>query len=60
MNVNSTSAISVKLVGSLACRRYQKMRAVVLDAANRLGMQVYIEEIGETKTLSHNAHSQMP
>jgi len=52
MNANSGGAILVKLVGSPTCRRYQKMRTTVLDAANRLGMQVQIEEIGETEKLS--------
>jgi len=52
MNVNSTSAVSVKLVGSPDCRRYRKMRAVVLETADRLGMQVDIEEIGKTEMLS--------
>jgi hypothetical protein len=52
MNANPEETIPVKLVGSPACRRYQKMRVDVLDAANRLGMQVYIEEIGETEKLA--------
>jgi len=42
----------VKLVGSPACRRYQKIRAVVLDVSTRLGMQANIEEISEAEKLS--------
>jgi hypothetical protein len=52
MNANSILAIPVKLIGSPACRRYQKMRAVVLDVATRLGVLVNIEEVGEAEKLS--------
>jgi hypothetical protein len=52
MNDNSRQAIPVKLVGSPACRRYQKMRAVVLDVAARFDMQVKIEELGEAEKLA--------
>jgi hypothetical protein len=52
MNANSGGTIPVKLVGSPACRRYQKMRVAVLDAAAQLEVQVLIEEISEIETLS--------
>jgi hypothetical protein len=44
--------INVKLIGSPLCRRYQKMRAGVLHEAQRLGIAVQIEEIGDTESLS--------
>jgi hypothetical protein len=52
MNANSGQTIPIKLVGSPACRRYQKMRAVILDVATRLGVQVNIEEVDEAEKLS--------
>jgi hypothetical protein len=52
MNANSGETIPIKLVGSQACRRYQKMRTAVLDVAAHLGVQIIIEEISEAEKLS--------
>jgi hypothetical protein len=44
--------VRVKLIGSPLCRRYQKMRASVLHEAERLGVAIHIEEIGDDDALS--------
>ena len=52
MNDNPEEAIPVKLVGSPACRRYQKMRASVLEGAERLKLAIQIREVVDTESLS--------
>ncbi len=44
--------IPVKLIGTPACRRYQRMRDAVLKEAERLGIAIQLEEIGDTESLS--------
>ena len=44
--------ISVKLIGSPTCRRYQKMRASVIEEAERQKLAIQVEEVGDTETLS--------
>jgi hypothetical protein len=44
--------IPVKLVGTPACRRYQRMHESVLREADRLGIPMQLEEIGDTESLS--------
>jgi len=39
-------------MGTPACRRYQKMRAMILAEAEKLGAQIRLTEIGETESLS--------
>lgn len=52
MNAIPENRAQIRLVGSPACRRYHKMRAAVLDAAARLGVQVNLEEVNDTERLS--------
>jgi len=44
--------ITVKLFGTPACRRYQRMRESIIHKAERLGILVEIHEIGDTESLS--------
>ena len=44
--------IPVKLIGTPTCRRYQKMRASVLEEAERQKLAIQVEEVGDTETLS--------
>lgn len=44
--------IRVKLIGSPLCRRYQKMRTSVIQEAEKSGIQLEIEEIGDSASLS--------
>ncbi len=52
MNANFGQTVPVKLVGSPACRRYQRMRASVIEEAERLKLVIQVEEIGDTEALS--------
>ncbi len=44
--------ISLRLLGSPTCHRYQRMRQVVLDEAQRLGVAIRLEEINEAGRLA--------
>ena len=44
--------IQIKLLGSPTCRRYQKMRACVVEEAERLKVDIQVEEIADTEILS--------
>ena len=44
--------ISLRLLGSPTCHRYQRMRQVVLDEAQRLGVDVRLEEINDAGRLA--------
>lgn len=43
--------VDVRLLGLPDCRRYQKMRSVVIQEADKLGIQLNIEEISDYETL---------
>ena len=43
--------ISVKLIGPPFCRRYQRMRAGVIEVAQRLGLTIDLVEVGEIAQL---------
>jgi len=44
--------VAVTLYGTPSCRRYQKMREIVLSESDRLGITVWLEEIGDMDRLS--------
>ncbi len=44
--------MNVKLFGTPACRRYQRMRELILAEAQRLGVEIELTEIGDTESLS--------
>lgn len=44
--------LTVTLYGTPACRRYQKMRDMVVAEAERLGIAIHVEEIGDVEQLS--------
>ena len=43
--------ISITLYGTPSCRRYKKMRQLVLDEAVRLNISIHLDEIMETAQL---------
>jgi len=47
-----TNLIEVKLFGTPACRRYQKMKELVIKEAMRLDISINLHEIGDTEHLS--------
>ena len=50
--IHENIMIPVKLIGTPTCRRYQKMRASVLEEAERQKLAIQVEEVGDTDTLS--------
>lgn len=44
--------IEIRLMGTPACRRYQKMRDLILAEAPKLGAEIHINEISDTESLS--------
>lgn len=44
--------IEVRLMGTPACRRYQRMRDLILVEAGTLGVLIHLTEVGETDSLS--------
>lgn len=44
--------IPVKLFGTPACHRYQRMRDLILAEAKKLGMEIQLTEVGDTESLS--------
>lgn len=43
--------IEAMLYGTPTCRRYQKMRKLLVDEAARLGIAIHIREVNETAQL---------
>lgn len=43
---------TVTLYGTPSCRRYRKMRAVILAEAQKLGVEIQLTEIGDAESLS--------
>jgi hypothetical protein len=43
---------NVTLYGTPSCRRYQKMRNVILAEAQKLGTEIQLVEVGDTGSLS--------
>ncbi len=50
--------ITVKLMGTPTCRRYQKMRTRVIEEAERLEIAIQVEEVGDMETLSETQSPQ--
>jgi hypothetical protein len=44
--------VTVTLYGTPACRRYQRMRELVLNASEKAGLSIDLKEIGDTESLS--------
>lgn len=44
--------IEVRLMGTPSCRRYQRMRVMVLAEAEKLGAEIHLTEVGDTESLS--------
>ncbi|MEO8356703.1 MAG: hypothetical protein ABI621_12370 [Chloroflexota bacterium] len=44
--------IPITLYGTPICRRYQRMREMVINASQRLGVPIELQEIGDTESLS--------
>ena len=44
--------IEVRLMGTPACRRYQRMRDLILAEVRKLGVEIRLTEIGDTASLS--------
>lgn len=44
--------IEVRLMGTPSCRRYQRMRNLILMEADKLGVLIHLTEVGETESLS--------
>lgn len=42
----------VTLYGTPSCRRYQRMREMVINASQRLGVPIELQEVGDTGSLS--------
>ena len=49
---HENTMIRVKLIGTPTCRRYQKMRASVLEEAERQKLAILVEEVSDSETLS--------
>ena len=43
---------NIKLIGSPYCRRYRKMRSLVIDVAKQLGIPYSFEEVNDTEQLA--------
>lgn len=44
--------IEVRLMGTPACRRYQRMRELILAEAKKLGAEIQLTEVGDAASLS--------
>jgi hypothetical protein len=44
--------VTVTLYGTPACRRYHRMRELVLNASEKTGISVELQEVGDTESLS--------
>jgi hypothetical protein len=49
-----------QLVGTTQCRRYQRMRMVILEAAMELGLEIELEEVNDTDQLSQSNPLNLP
>ena len=49
---HENTMIPVKLIGTPTCCRYQKMRASVLEEAERQKLAILVEEVSDSETLS--------
>jgi len=52
--------ISIRLVGASQCRRYQKMRTLLLDVTTQLEAEIQLEEINDTERLSQSNPLDLP
>jgi hypothetical protein len=52
--------LSLQLIGSPLCRRYQNMRILALETAAQLGVDVRLEEINDTQRLSQSNPLDLP
>jgi len=52
--------IKIALFGTPQCRRYQKMRTAVQEAAAELGMEIQLEEINDSDQLSQSNPLDLP
>jgi hypothetical protein len=52
--------IYFQLVGTTQCRRYQRMRMVILEAAMELGLEIELEEVNDTDQLSQSNPLNLP
>ena len=52
--------LSLQLIGSPLCRRYQNMRTLVLETTAQLGVDVRLEEITDTERLSQSNPLDLP
>ncbi|GAB4419380.1 MAG: hypothetical protein Kow002_06920 [Anaerolineales bacterium] len=52
--------LSLRLFGTPACRRYQRMRTAALEVAAELGLEVELEEINDTDRLAQSNPLDLP
>jgi hypothetical protein len=52
--------IIVRLLGTPLCRRYQRMRTAILEAAAELRLDIEFEEINATEQLSQSNPLDLP
>ena len=52
--------ITIQLLGTPLCRRYQRMRVVALETATELGLEIELEEINDTEQLSQSNPLDLP
>ena len=54
------SKIAVTLMGAPTCRRYQKMRSMVVEEASRLEIELHIQEISDWEMLKQFSPLSLP
>lgn len=52
--------VKIELFGTPQCRRYQRMRTVILEAALELRLEIELEEINHTDQLSQSNPLNLP
>jgi hypothetical protein len=52
--------ITIRLLGTPQCRRYQRMRDVALKTAEQLGLEIHLDEINDTERLSQSNPFDLP
>ena len=52
--------VKVQLFGTPQCRRYQKMRTAVLEAAVEIGLEIELEEINDANQLAQSSLLNLP
>lgn len=52
--------IEVRLMGTPTCRRYQRMKDLILAEAQKLGVEIHLTEIGDTASLSQVSPLSLP